>query len=863
MIVLRGIIIETMKFHIIIIFILFSSLKSFATDYYVSVSGSDRNAGTKPNKPFRTLQYAVDKMQAGDVCYVMEGIYRETVTFHQSGKPEQPLLITNYQGQKVVVSGLDLVTGWKKNDDGTWQTKVDWNLGLGKNQLFCNDEVMIEARFPNVPAQSLELPVGGLSKLQPTFTHFSLTDADHVASESIKIFPKDAWKGAIYYGFHNSGWSAQTAIVTQSDSSTLSLSEKTKNWWFYPRKSIKEEEGKGMLVGVKAALDRPHEWVLDGSKILFIPPLGINPEKVTEFKRRQIAFDFSNQSHITVKGIDIKAASVLMNNAAYCTIDSSKMSYISHYTIVTDGGGGLGGVAAEKPEKGLYISGDHNRILNSEISFSAGAGVYLYGHSHTIHNNNINETGYAGSYSSGIFIRGANELYSGNHIISYNTISNTGRFCLWFAGDRETKTGDPIALAGSLITHNHIYNGMIQARDGGLLSSFSVNVGAYGKPTEFSYNVVHDCYDIMVIKYKWKLGLVYWDNNTQNLVNHHNLIWSKPGTVDIPYLFNAPAVNVTWEANNRYLKNYEGSVQTLKTTDFPDDKPFEFGHKISNPAVPAWGNKVVYKKEMNKKLVESATGRMEKISFYSSVKSLVLRFSLDDVKINKWLIKSFGNKVVNPTKGYTYYNVGNNKEDIERSSTKITDKHSQIKGVVDGHYIKFKKVDLGTGYQQLRFLFASDNPNAKRIDIKLDSLNGKIVHTIPLTYAGSARTYYGLEPFVEVKNALPKELNGVHDVFFHFKGGGGKEIGQFHSIFFEKYKEGITLSANESVLEIRLDSPTGELLGLMYPVNTSGSIKENIIPIDGRSLTGTHDVYFVYKTTGDSPILLESFSLQN
>ncbi len=848
----------------ILLCLLFIPLNSFATDYYVSVSGSNKNSGTEAKKPFRTIQYAVDRMQAGDKCYVMEGIYRETVTFSQSGELEQPLLITNYQGQKVVVSGLDLVTGWKKNDDGTWQTRVDWTMGLGKNQLFCDNEVMIEARFPNVPAQSLELPVGGLSKLQPTFTHFSLLDADHLVSESIKTFPKNAWKGAIYYGFHNSGWSAQTAIVTQSDSSTLALSEKTKNWWFYPMRTVKVEEGRGMLVGVKAALDVPNEWILDGTKLIFIPPLGTNPEKATEFKRRQIAFDFSNQSHITVKGIDIKAASVLMHNASYCTIDASKMSYISHYTIVTDGGGGLGGAASEKPEKGLYISGEHNGILNSEISFSAGAGMYLFGHSHTIHNNNINETGYAGSYSSGIFIRGTNELYSGNHIISYNTISNTGRFCLWFAGDKESKTGNPIALGGSLITHNHIYNGMIQARDGGLLSSFSVNVGAYGKPTEFSYNAVHDCYDIMVIKYKWKLGLVYWDNNTQNLVNHHNLIWSKPGTVDIPYLFNAPAVNVTWEANNRYLKNYEGSVQTLKNTDFPDNKPFEFGHNTLNkPDVPLWENKIIYKKEMNKILTESATGKMEKIPFDSSVKSLVLRFSLDDAQINKWLAKGLGNKVVNPTKGYTYYNVGNNKEDIERSSNKITDKHSRIKGVVDGHFIKFKKLDLGTGYQQLRFLFASDNAKNKWIDIKLDSLNSKTVHTVPLPYAGSVKTSDGLYPFVEVKNALPKELNGVHDVFFLFKGGEDKEIGHFHSIFFEKYKEGISLSTNESVLEIRLDSLTGELLGLMYPTNTSSSIKENIIPIDSRSITGTHDLYFIYRTTGAVPIKLESFRLTN
>jgi len=37
-----------------------------AATYYVSPEGNDRNSGTSEDRPFRVVQHAIDRMQAGD-----------------------------------------------------------------------------------------------------------------------------------------------------------------------------------------------------------------------------------------------------------------------------------------------------------------------------------------------------------------------------------------------------------------------------------------------------------------------------------------------------------------------------------------------------------------------------------------------------------------------------------------------------------------------------------------------------------------------------------------------------------------------------------------------------------------------------
>ena len=83
------------------------------SEYYVALNGSDANPGTK-DKPFKTIQHCADLMEAGDICLVRAGTYREIVRPKNGGRKGDPIRYAAYPGEKVVLSGTEPVSNdWK------------------------------------------------------------------------------------------------------------------------------------------------------------------------------------------------------------------------------------------------------------------------------------------------------------------------------------------------------------------------------------------------------------------------------------------------------------------------------------------------------------------------------------------------------------------------------------------------------------------------------------------------------------------------------------------------------------------------------------------------------------------------------
>lgn len=71
---------QKMFFWILVgLFIMVGSTQSHSSTYYVSVSGSDTNTGSR-EFPFATIQQALEHVQIGGTVTVLEGIYAETIT---------------------------------------------------------------------------------------------------------------------------------------------------------------------------------------------------------------------------------------------------------------------------------------------------------------------------------------------------------------------------------------------------------------------------------------------------------------------------------------------------------------------------------------------------------------------------------------------------------------------------------------------------------------------------------------------------------------------------------------------------------------------------------------------------------------
>ena len=97
-----------------IIYILFCFI--YSNEYYVSKSGSLSNLGTY-NSPFLSVQQAVDIMEAGDICYIRQGVYHENISIdNKDGNESNPIIFTSYNNERVVFDGtVKIENEWIEN----------------------------------------------------------------------------------------------------------------------------------------------------------------------------------------------------------------------------------------------------------------------------------------------------------------------------------------------------------------------------------------------------------------------------------------------------------------------------------------------------------------------------------------------------------------------------------------------------------------------------------------------------------------------------------------------------------------------------------------------------------------------------
>lgn len=93
---------------IVFFIILLTCARVWADIYYVAGSGNDANHGSFTN-PFKTIQYAVNQVVAGDTIYIREGTYRETIVFNKSGtESDGYITLSNYPGEVSIVDATGL-----------------------------------------------------------------------------------------------------------------------------------------------------------------------------------------------------------------------------------------------------------------------------------------------------------------------------------------------------------------------------------------------------------------------------------------------------------------------------------------------------------------------------------------------------------------------------------------------------------------------------------------------------------------------------------------------------------------------------------------------------------------------------------
>jgi Secretion system C-terminal sorting domain len=579
-----------MKAKIILLICFLQGISAFSQNsksVYVDGRNTENGTGDLAN-PFKSIQLAVSSATAGDSIVVREGIYREQVSLTKGN-----LTFVPFANEKVIVSGADPLLSWQPVKNSIYKTVMKWNVTQSdqSNQVFCDRQMMDLVRWPTNAATTL-LPSNAFAdKVTDDGTNYVISDADFQE-------PAGKWDGCEIWvnfsrtinvtdGWDGQGWTGRIIsaspgkiIVQGKMSGRISnepwgLGPNTEYFLFNPTTSAVTLSG-GIDKYLKAG-----QWWKKGDTLFVntfngnLPSSTVDGTNLVEAKKRLYSFTFSGQSKITIKGLNTFASAINTDesgffnrtssvcNSANILIDGIKAEYVTHFTNQAKNM-----QMQWNQRSGFILSGTNITLQNSEIHYSAGSGVSVFGRGNKILNNKIWDVNYSSSecgamntglqYDPGLVI-------SEDHEIAYNTIYNTPQQGINIRAMVNSTTTKP---GVARIHHNIIHDFMIKTHDSGAIDTYNTD----GKWMRVDHNMIYNAPNVMHFGF-------YLDFGTNYIVDH-NLFYN----MDSPILINdggwdpnpTQICNV-WVFNNTALANKLGKSSITNGAG-----PFTAGFNVFN-----------------------------------------------------------------------------------------------------------------------------------------------------------------------------------------------------------------------------------------------------------------------------------------
>jgi hypothetical protein len=440
-------------------------------------------------------------MQAGDICYIRGGTYRETVVPANSGSPGNPVTFEAYAGETVTVSGADKADGgWSVYNGSVYQKAISLpvtgyndaitgNSTLLANQVFVNGRMMVEARWPNL-ADSDDLFNRDDFRYVPDGAWTDGGPGTILQDPDIPDIP-GGWTGGLIWFV---GWFIpRTSTITAASAGQIQ----------FPATAGDQFHDFYYLTGRLGALDTEKEWFFDGTTLYLWTPGGSGPAGV-EVKMRNYAFDLRGRSHVKVRSIRLFAATVITDNgSAGITLDRISARYVSHFVTLPSGDV----IYSHNDDSGIRLMGAGSVIRNSVVAYSAGHGIVLGVDASAI-NNLVHDISYGGTYCCAI----SAALGTGGQVIMRNTIFRTGRSGIDLVdGNRDLEIGfNDISEYGILNTDL----GAIYSARGADLTG-----------TRIHHNWFHDAGNDVGHEFPVGAG-IYFDQHSGPTQVDHNVFWN-------------------------------------------------------------------------------------------------------------------------------------------------------------------------------------------------------------------------------------------------------------------------------------------------------------------------------------------------
>ena len=269
--------------------------------FYVSTRGKDSNPGTF-DKPFKTISKASKEMQAGDTCYIREGIYHETIALYEAhGKYTSPITFKAYMNENVVLDGTELIkTNWKKYSGNIYKAKIKKDIW----QLFVDKKSMTSARWPN--GNWYDGSVWDKTKSM-AWPEKEKSSYGHHFNKELALINEDL-TGAIILVNSGSFKTFKSNVIEHSpNTDNFKYDTKRKGIKVHFSYEGKVERHGYFLEGKLGLLDEENEWFYNAkSKTVYLwTPKGRHPRGFEiRGKTQSYAFDIQNSSHIKIQGIN-------------------------------------------------------------------------------------------------------------------------------------------------------------------------------------------------------------------------------------------------------------------------------------------------------------------------------------------------------------------------------------------------------------------------------------------------------------------------------------------------------------------------------------------------------------------------------
>ena len=511
------------KVFLFLLFFIFP-LSVFSIEIHVSTNGSDSNTGTI-EKPFKTIQTAINALKVGDACIVHKGTYREIISMKKSGTAANPIVIQAAKGENPIISGLDILNlDWKKADKkGVFV--ADYS-GAEFEQLFLNAKPLLEARWPNTPRDKngdWDFFSPNMWAIVDTIGNFygTVKDAD---LESIGASVTGAT--AVLNVCHQFFVWTRPVLSYSSENKSFNYEKNLGN-------SIKAEDESGAklkfnddryyLIGKKEFLDDAGEYFYDKKeKKLFICTSDINQLKkgLLEVKTRNYSLTAPTASFVTIDGLTFFGTAFSFgkdynNRTSNIIFKNNTVMYSSwteYFSMPKED-------VHEKCERYYpMINADNSEVSNNTFANGSMSGLFITGLSNLIENNLFHDLNLNSSLNfPPLQVSKAWEALIGKAAkatVRYNTVYNSGGIAT------------QVAQADNDVYMNDMYNVYRSCWGGNKDVSALYAQNTFCTGTRLHHNWVHDGY-AGTPPLPWGGGMgIRGDDKTAGLTIDHNVVWN-------------------------------------------------------------------------------------------------------------------------------------------------------------------------------------------------------------------------------------------------------------------------------------------------------------------------------------------------